>query len=103
MRVRNQNLHIRLTDQEMHDLREKAEKTGVNVQTFVIASIYGLPLCEKPTEEYLKVTKAIRDSCTKLIRIAFIGKNGGTIDHNDLWNIIFKLQDAAKVYTEGAD
>ena len=92
MRAREKSLHLRLSAQELSDLRSAAAKAGVNVQTFLVASIYGRTLKELPTEEYLECCKALREISESMVKITTIAEKKEFIDIPKYWQSVREVQ-----------
>lgn len=93
MRKRNKNLHIRLTEQEMKDLRKKVERAGVNVQTFMIAAVYGTVLQEQPNEAIMGTVRTIRQASECIAEIAVSENEKGDSNSEKLWKVVHDLQE----------
>ena len=95
MRKRNCNIHFRLSEQELCDLRSAAKKRGVNAQTFLIAAIYDRPIKDPPSEEYLQCCKSLREISESMTRIAAAAEEKQIPDSQKYWESVREIQSIA--------
>ena len=92
MRKRNCSLPLRLTKKEMEDLRTKAERAGVNIQTYFLWMLYNHPIKEAPPIEYKEVLKNLRQINNNLNQIAVKANSMNFIDTSAYWKNVEDLQ-----------
>jgi len=92
MRKRNRSLHLRLTEKELQDLKQKAERAGVNVQTYFIWLLYNHPIREVPPIEYQEVLRELRKINNSMNRIAAKVEETNAIDSTAYRKNVDKLQ-----------
>ncbi|MBR6404773.1 MAG: plasmid mobilization relaxosome protein MobC [Lachnospiraceae bacterium] len=94
MQKRNCNLHLRLTDGEMADFRNKAERAGVNVQTYFLWMLNNHPIKEMPSVEFYEVLKHLREINVSMNQIAAKANAMNLIDTVKYWANVSDLQKA---------
>ena len=92
MRKRNRSLHLRLTEKELQDLKQKAERAGVNVQTYFIWLLYNHPIREVPPIEYREVLRELRQINSMMNLIAMKAEETSAIDSTAYRKNVDKLQ-----------
>ena len=92
MRTRNCSLHLRLTKKEIEDLRKKAERAGVSIQTYFIWMLYNHPIKEAPPIEYQEVLRDLRQIGNNLNQIAASVQATGSVESEKYWETVSELQ-----------
>ena len=92
MQKRDCNLHLRLTEGEMADFRKKAEKAGVNVQTYFLWMLNNRPIREAPAPDFFEVLKNLREINLRLNEIAAKANTMNIIDTAKYWAAVSDLQ-----------
>ena len=80
MRTRDCSLHLRLTEKERDDFRKKAERAGVNAQTYFGWILYDHPIREAPPIEYQEVLRELRQINSSMNEIAEAAERTNHVD-----------------------
>ena len=80
MRTRNCSLHLRLKEKELEDFKKKAERAGVNLQTYFVWMLYHHLIREAPPIEYQDVLRNLRQINHNMNQIATIANKLNYID-----------------------
>ena len=92
-RVRENSLHIRLSDQELALLKRKSQKAGINPQAYIIALIKGNNIKEQPSVEWQELLKALRQINNNMNQIAVKANSNGFIDTVEYWKNVKQIQE----------
>ena len=94
MQKRDCNLHLRLTEAEMVDFRNKAERAGVNLQTYFLWMLNNHPIKEMPSVEFYEILKHLREINVSMNQIAAKANSMNFIDTAKYWANVADLQTA---------
>jgi len=94
MQKRDCNLHLRLTEAEMVDFRNKAERAGVNLQTYFLWMLNNHPIKEMPSVEFYEILKHLREINVSMNQIAAKANSMNFIDTAKYWTNVADLQTA---------
>ena len=94
MQKRNCNLHLRLTETEMADFRKKAERAGVNLQTYFLWMLNNHPIKEMPSVEFYEILKHLREINVSMNQIAAKANAMNLIATVKYWANVSDLQKA---------
>ena len=92
MQKRDCNLHLRLTEAEMVDFRNKAERAGVNLQTYFLWMLNNHPIKEMPSVEFYEILKHLREINVSMNQIAAKANAMNFIDTAKYWANVSDLQ-----------
>ena len=92
MQKRDCNLHLRLTEAEMVDFRNKAERAGVNLQTYFLWMLNNHPIKEMPSVEFYEILKHLREINVSMNQIAVKANSMNFIDTAKYWANVSDLQ-----------
>lgn len=70
-RKRSNSFHLRLTDEELADLKEKAHKAGLKPQAYIHAVLQGHQLRERPSMDLINVLRSLTQINNHLHQIAY--------------------------------
>lgn len=80
MRNRNNEIKIRLYDDELNVLDERAKKCGLSREAYLRKLIVGVVPIEKPSVEWLSVIKNLRYLNNNINQIAVIANSTKTVN-----------------------
>ena len=92
MRKRNCSIHLRLTEKEAEDFREKAERAGVTIQTYFLWLLYDRPIKEVPPVEFHKILDDLREINHSMHTRAVKARYDGASDSEKYWKNVKELQ-----------
>ncbi len=80
MRERNVEFHFMLTENEARDLKSRAAKCGLSVQSYLRSLSQNTPIKEQPSAEYLAILKALEKIGDNINQIAAKANSFGYVD-----------------------
>ena len=80
MRERNIEFHFMLTESEAKDLKGRAAKCGLSVQSYLRSLSQNKPIKEQPSADYLAILKALEKIGDNMNQIAAKANTLGFVD-----------------------
>lgn len=92
MRKRTKNIHIRLDEEEYEYLMTMVKKSGLSIQSYIMALIYDKPIRERPPMDFLQTLKPMQYISNNMNQIAMKANALGFVDTVAYWQNVDMLQ-----------